>query len=152
MTCNADLTYDTRPSPPHRSRIVLDDRSMKKVQFIGKTDLMFYSRSDYPVTVYGVSFVPDLRFNLVSFNVVQERHKIILNKTAALLLNGRLVFPRRCNGLSLRATWVLSGGTANESTALVTFAEPPSHLFDGPPSTLPNFSIASSVAHPKTQV
>ena len=65
---------------------------------------MFHTRTNHPVTLHDVSFVPDLGFNLFSFHVVQEKHEIILNKTDAQLLNGRLVFPRRSNGSSLSAT------------------------------------------------
>ena len=124
MTRSADLMYDTRPPSPHRSRIILGDESIKKVQFVGNIDLVFHSRTDYPVTLHDVLFVPDLGFNLFSFHVVQEKHEIILNKTGARLLDGRLVFPCRCNGSSLHATRVLTGGNANASTALATFVEP----------------------------
>ena len=113
---------------------------------------MFQSTTDCPVTPHDVSCVPDLGFNLFSFRVVQENHEIILNKTGAHLLGGRLVFPRRCNGSFLHVTRVLPGGNANASTALPTFAEPPSHRSDGPPSPLPNSSVASSVAHQKSGV
>ena len=147
MTRSADLMYDTRPPSPHRSRIILGDRSIKKVQFIGKIDILFHSRTDYPVTLYDVSFVPDLRFNLLSFHVVQKKHEIPLNKTGSHLLGGRLVFPRRCNESSLRATRELSGRNANASTALATFVEPPSHRSDEHPFPLPNPSVASPVAH-----
>ena len=98
MTRNADLMHDTRRPPPHRSWIILGDELIKKVQFIGKKYLMFHSRTDYPVTLYDVAFVPDLGLNLFSFHVVQEKHEIILNKTGAHLLDRRLVSPRRCNG------------------------------------------------------
>ena len=81
------------------------------------------------------------------FHVVQEKHEIILNKTGAHLLCGRLVFPRKCNGSSLRATRVLPGVNANASTALATFVEPPSHRSDGPPSPLSNRSVASPIPH-----
>ena len=147
MTRSADLMYDTGQPAPYRSRIILGDGSIKKVQFIGNIDLVFHSRTDYPVTLHDVSFVPDLGFNLFSFHVVQENHEIILNKTGAHLLGGRLVFPSKCNGSSLHPTRVLSGRNANASTALATFFEPPSHRSDGPPSPLPNSSIASPVAH-----
>ena len=110
---------------------------------------MFHSRTDYRVTLHDVSFVPDLGFNLFSFHVVQEKHEIILNKTGAHLPGGRLVFPHRCNGSSLRATRVLPGGRANASTALATFA---SHRSDGPPSPLPYSSVTSPVAHQKSGV
>ena len=152
MTRSADIMYDTSPPSPPRSRIILGDGSIKKVQFVGKLDLVFHSRTDYSVTPHDVSFVPDLGFNLFSFHVVQEKHDIILNKTGAHLLGGRLVFPRRYNGSPLHATRVLPGGNANASTPLATFVEPPSHRSDGPPSSLPNSSVTSPVPHRKPGV
>ncbi|CAN0141708.1 unnamed protein product [Ascophyllum nodosum] len=98
--------------------------SIRKVQFVGKLDLVFHSRTDHPVTLHNVSFVPDLGFNLFLFHIVQEKHEIILNKTGSHLLNGRLVFPRRSNGSSLRTTRVMPGGHASANTALATFADP----------------------------
>ena len=71
---NAGLMYDTRPPPPHRSRIILDDGSIRKVQLMCRIDLVFHSRTDYPVTFYDVPFVPDLMFNLFSIHVVWEKH------------------------------------------------------------------------------
>ena len=115
---------------------MLDDGSIKKAQFIGKNDMVFHSRSDYPVTLHGVSFVPDLGFNLFSFHFIREKCEIILNKTGAHLLDGCLVFPRGCNGSLLRATRVRPGRNANASTTLATFAEPLFHRSDGPPSPL----------------
>ena len=147
MTWNADMMYDTRPPSPHRSRIILGDGSIKKVQFVGKLDLIFHSRTDHPVTLHDVYFMPDLGFNLFSFHVVQEKHEIVLNKTGAHLLGGRLVFPRRSNGSSLRATRVLPGGHANANTALRTVAIPPSQRNDGPPSSIPYRSVAPPAAH-----
>ena len=108
---------------------------------------MFYSRTEHSVTLHNVSFVPDLGFNLFSFHAVQEKHEMILNKIGAHLLNGRLVFSRRINGSSLRATRVLPGGHASASNALETFADPPSHRFDGPPSPVQYSSVTSPVAH-----
>ena len=100
---------------------------------------MSHSRTDYPVTLDDVSLVPDLEFDLFSFIVVQEKHEIILNKTGVHLLGGRPLFPRRCNGSSLRATRVVPGRNANATTVLATFEEPP--------YPLPNSSVASPVAH-----
>ena len=93
MTRNADMMYDTRPLSPHRSRTILGDGSIRKVRFVGKLDLVFHSRTDHPATLHDVSLVPDLGLHLFSFHVVQEKDEIILNKTGAHLLNGRLVFP-----------------------------------------------------------
>ena len=55
------------------------------------------------------------------------------------MLNGRLVFPRRSNGSSLRATRVMPGGHASASSALATFADPP--------SPVQYSSVTSPVAH-----
>ena len=134
MTWKADMMYDTRPPSPHRYRIILENGSIIKVQFVGKLDLVFHSRTDHPVTLHDVSFVPDLGFNPFSFHVVQEKHEITLNKTGAHLLGGRLVIPRKSNGSSMRATRVLPGRQADASTALAMFADPPSHRSDGTPS------------------
>ena len=117
---------------------------------MGKLDLVFHSKTDHPVTLHDVSFLPDLGFNLFSFHVVQEKHEIILNRTGAHLLSGRLVFPRWSNGSSLRATRVLPRGHGNANTALTTFANLPSQRNDGPPSPVPYSSVASSVAHQKS--
>ena len=64
MTRNADMMYYTRPRSLHRPRIILGDGSIKKVHFVGKIDLVFHSRTDHQVTLHGVSYVPDLGFNL----------------------------------------------------------------------------------------
>ena len=61
--------YDARPPPPHRSRIILGDGSIKNIQFIEKIDLVFHNRINYPVTLHDGSFVPDLEFNLSSLHV-----------------------------------------------------------------------------------
>ena len=114
--------------------------------------MVFHSRTDHLVTLHGVSFVPDLGFNLFSFHVVQEKHEITLNKTGAHLLGGRLVFPRRSHGSSLRATRVLPGGHASASTALATFADPSSHRSDGLPSPVQYSSVTSPVAHDKSRM
>ena len=152
MTRNADLMYNTRPPSPHRSRIILGDGSIKNVHFVGKHDLVFHSRTDHPITLHDVSFVPDLGFSLFSFHVVQKKHEMILNRTGAHLLGGRLVFPHMTNGSSLRATRVLPGGHANANTALTTFANPSSQRNDGPPSPVPYSSVTSPVAHQKPGV
>ena len=135
------------PPSPHRSRTILGDGSIKKIHFVGKLDFVFYIRTDHPVALHDLSLVPDIGFDLFSLHVVQEKHEIILNRTGAHLLSGRLVFPRRSNRSPLRATRVLPGGHANANTALTTLANPPSQRNDGPPSPVPYSSATSTVAH-----
>ena len=57
-----------------------------------------------------------------------------------------------CNGSPPGATRVLSGGRASASTALATFAEPPSHRSDGPPYPVQYSSVTSLVAHEQSRV
>ena len=109
--------------------------------------MVFHSKTDLPVILHDVPFVPDLGFDLFSFHVVQEKHETILNKAGAHLLNGRLVFPRRSNGSSLHVTRVMPGGNASASNALAAFADPPSHCLDGPPSPVQYSSVTSLIAH-----
>ena len=71
MTRTADLIYYTRPRPPRqRFRFILGDGSIKKFQLIEKIDLVFHSRTDFPLTLCGGSFVPDLGSNLFFLHVV----------------------------------------------------------------------------------
>ena len=49
---------------PNRSRIIHGGGSTKEVEFIGKIYLFFQSNTEYPATLYNVSFVPGLGFNL----------------------------------------------------------------------------------------
>ena len=64
VTRSADLMKDTRLPSSRRSSSILGYGSMKKMSFVGKLDLVFHSRTDHPVTLHDVSFVPDLGFNL----------------------------------------------------------------------------------------
>ena len=86
MTRHAYLVYDTRRPTPNSSRTILRDGSIENVQSIGKTNLVFHSRIDFPVTLFNISFVPAPGCGLFCFHVVQERHEIILNTTGAHLL------------------------------------------------------------------
>ena len=107
--------------PPNRSRVILGDGSAKKVEFIGKFDLIFHSSTKYPVTRYNVSFVPGLGFTVFSFRVLQEHQEIVLNRVGAHIMNGRLSFPCKENGSYIRATGVPLGQNVGRSIALVTF-------------------------------
>ena len=62
MTNNAELMYDTTTPPPNRPRIILGDGSTKKVKFIGKNDLIFHRNTEYPATLYNLSFVLGLGY------------------------------------------------------------------------------------------
>ena len=139
MTNNAEVMYDTRHPPPNRSRIFLGDGFTKKeVDFIGKTNnLIFHSYTDVPATLYDVSVVPGLEFDLVSFHNIRENNDITLNKSGAPLMDGRLTFSRKDNGSYGCATRVLLRQNVKRSIVLVNVEghqPPPPSAFA--PSTL----------------
>ena len=138
MTNIADLMYDTRPPPPNKSRIILGDGSTKKkVEFIGKIDLIFHSKTKIPATLYYIRFVPGLWFNIFSFDVVQENQERILNIiSGAHLMNGRLTF---------RASKLLSGKSVDRSMALIKRVLKVAGL---PPFNVFAFSLPPTAAPP----
>ena len=77
MTNNAELMYHTSPPPPNRARIILGDDSTKKVESIGKIDLIFHSKTKIPAMRYDANFVLGLGFNILfSFHVAQKQELV----------------------------------------------------------------------------
>ena len=68
----ANEMYDIRPPPPHRSRIILIDGLIKKVQFIGNIYRIFYNSTHFLVTLCGMSVVPDLDLTLFCFTLFKK--------------------------------------------------------------------------------
>ena len=127
--------YGSRPPPPNRSRIILGDGFTNKVELVGKVDLIFHSKTEISATLYGVSSMPGLGFNLFLFRVTQENHEITLNKNGAHLMDERLTFARKVNGSYTCATRVLSEHIVGRSTTLAVFGAsrpPPSSVLDSP--------------------
>ena len=90
MTNNAELMYDARPP---RSRIILGDGSTKKIEFIGKIDLIFpINITEYEAILYNVSFVPSPGILIFSFHVVQEHNQCYTKRR-----QGKYG-PQRCRG------------------------------------------------------
>ena len=87
----------------------------------------------------------------IFFYIPSPPQSLNRSKTGAHLLGCRLVFPRRSNGSSLRATRVLPGGHASASTALATFADPTSDRSVGPPSPVQDSSVTSPVVRKKSR-
>ena len=145
MTKSAELMYDTRAPAPEQTRVILGNGTTTRVEFVGKIDVVFHSTTDFRVTLQDVSFVPGLRFNLVSLLKVQCTHAVVLDRTGTHieLLCGRLTFPRREGGSYLRATRVTPGQTAR-SVALAQNSQdsssPPPGVSSSPPPTAAVFT------------
>ena len=71
--------------------------------------MVLHCDEDVVVTLRDVPFVPDLWYELMSFNIIQETEDIVLNKTGAHMLRGRVRLDKEVNGNYVQATRVARG-------------------------------------------
>ena len=64
--------------------------------------MVLHCDEDVVVTLREVSFVPGLWYELMSFNIIQETEDIVVNKTGAHMLRGRVRFDRRKTATTCR--------------------------------------------------
>ena len=98
---SGDGVYNRRQPRPWERCLVLGDGKCMPVGFHGDLDLDLHCEQDVRVTRTNVAVVPGLVFDIMSFNRMQERHEIILNRAGALMLGGRVRFKK------FRAGWEL---------------------------------------------
>ena len=77
--------------------------------------MIFHGRSDEPITLCDVSYVPDLKFNLLSFYKTQQTYVIILDAAGAHIMRKNLSFPLKKSGSYLRATRLAPGTVGAKS-------------------------------------
>ena len=83
------------------------------------------------VTLTNVAVVPGLAFDIMSFNRMQERHEIILNRTWASMLGGRVRLKKFRAGNFIQATRVPHDNAHPQRPAMVAAMMRP-----GPPSSI----------------
>ena len=69
---------------------MLGDGKCIPVGFYEDLDLDLHCEQDVRVMLTNVAVVPGLAFDIMSFNRMQERHEIILNRAGASMLGGRV--------------------------------------------------------------
>ena len=62
MTNNATEMYCVRPPPSDQWEVITSDGTRLRVEYIRNIDVVFHKRSDEPITLCDVSYVPGLRF------------------------------------------------------------------------------------------
>ena len=67
---------------------MLGDGKCMTVGFYGDLDLDIHCKQDVRVTITNVDVVPDLVFDIMSFNRMQEKHEVILNGAGLRCLGG----------------------------------------------------------------
>ena len=63
MTNDACKMYCVRPPPFDQKEVIASDGTRLKVECVGNIDMIFHGRSDEPITLCDVWYVPDLKFN-----------------------------------------------------------------------------------------
>ena len=106
MTNDASKMYCMRPPHFDQKEVITSDGTRLKVECISNIDVIFHERSDepMPITIIGVSFVPDLKLNLFSFHKTQQTRVIILDAARVHIMGENLTFPCEKGGSYLRAT------------------------------------------------
>ena len=153
MTNDASKVYCMRPPHFDQKEVITSNGTRLKVECVGNIDVIFHGRSDEPVTMIDVSYVPDLKFNLFSFHKAQQTHVIMLDAAGAHIMGKNLTFPCEKGGSYLRATRLVAGTVGAKprtNRALASQISTPlcRCVLSFPPSvpSISQFSIASKVS------
>ena len=112
------------------------------VGFYGRLDLGLHCEQDVRGTLMNGAFVPGLAFDIMSFNRMQKRHEIILNRAETSMLGGRTRFKKFRAGNFIQATRVLHDNARPQPPAMVAAIMRP-----GPPSSMSVNDFHDSLGH-----
>ena len=105
MTNYAAKMYCVIPPPSDQREVTTNDGTRLVVKYVRNVDdVVFRGRSDEPIRLCDVSYVPGLRFNLFSFHEARQTHVIILDAVGAHIMGENLTFPCEKSGSYLRAS------------------------------------------------
>ena len=126
-----DRVYNRQQPRPRKPYLMLGDGKCMPVSFYGDLDLNLQCKHNVRVTLTNVVVVPGLAFDIMSFNRMQQRHKIILNRAGASMLGRRVMFKKFRAGNIIQATRVPHDDTRSQPPAMVAAMMRP-----GPPSSM----------------
>ena len=121
---------------------MLGDGKCTPVGFYGDLDLDLHCEQDVRVTLTDVAVVPDLAFDIMSFNRMQEKHEIILNGAGASMLGERVRFKKFRAGNFIQATRVPHDDASLHPSAMVAAMMRP-----GAPSSMSVNDFHNSLGH-----
>ena len=76
--------YNKRRPLPGEAFLLIGDGRKLKVECFGQLDVVFHCKDDVQVTLENVAVVPGLAFDLMSFDCIQEKHDILMNRDGLL--------------------------------------------------------------------
>lgn len=88
---NANM-YDIRPSPPGRKAIMIGDKRMSRVKYVGSVDVVFHANTDERRTLVDVSYVPGLGYNLYSWHAVQKTNIVISDAMGGYIIGTNVTY------------------------------------------------------------
>ena len=115
MTNDASKMCCMRPPKFDQKEVTTSDRTRLKVECVGNNDVILHGRSDEPITMIDVSYVPDLKLNLFSFHNARHTHVIILDAAGAHIMGENITFPcKKSSSQVLSASKVLGIDAAHD--------------------------------------
>ena len=116
---SADCVYNRRQPRPWERYLMLGDGKCMTVGCYGDLELDLHCEEDVRVTLTNVAVVPGLAFDIMSFNRMQEKHEIILNRAGTSMLGGRVRFKTFRAGNFIQATRVSHDDASPHPPAMV---------------------------------
>ena len=114
-----DRVYNRRQPRPWEPYLMLGDGKCMPVGFYGDLDLNLHREHSVRVTLTNVVVMPGLAFDIMSFNRVQQRHNIILNRAGASMVGRRMMFKKFRAGNFIQATRVPHDDARPQPPAMV---------------------------------
>ena len=96
---SGDCVYNRRQPRPWERYLMLGDDKCMPVGIYGDLDLDLHCEQDVRLTLTNGAVVTGLAFDIMSFNWMQERHEIILNRAGASMLGGQVGSKRSVLGI-----------------------------------------------------
>lgn len=91
--------------------IIVGNGKLVSVSFYGGLDVILHSnvegKGDIKITLTDIAVVPELAFNTISFNRMQERELIIFHAKGAAMMDGRINFAKYPQGKFIEATRIV---------------------------------------------
>ena len=139
---SGDCVYNRRQPRPWERYLMLGDGKCMPVGFHGDLDLDLHCKQDVRVTLTNVAVVPGLAFDIISFNRMQERYEIILNRAEASMHAGRVRCKKFRAGNFIQATRVSHDDSRPQPPTMVAAMMRP-----GPPSSMNVNDFHNSLGH-----
>ena len=108
-TGSGKFVYNKRRPLPAEALLLTDDGRKLKMECLGLLDVVLHCKDDVQVTLETAAVVPGLAFDRMSFNCIQEKHDILVNRDGTWILNGRVHFVKLPAGNYIQATRVEHG-------------------------------------------